>query len=53
MTLSSRKPQRRDYAARRAHHYGLRAVARALGFRDFGELRRPRPTKRASGGGLG
>jgi hypothetical protein len=53
MTLSSRKPQRRDYAARRAHHYGLRAVARALGFRGFGELRRPRPTKRPSAGGLG
>lgn len=48
MTLSAQKPQRRtldDYEARRARHYGLRAVARALGLRDFVELRRPRRTK--------
>jgi hypothetical protein len=51
MTLSSQKPQRptlRDYQARRARHYGLRAVARALGLSDFVELRRPRRTKRES-----
>jgi hypothetical protein len=49
MTLSSQKPQRRspdDHEARRARHYGLRAVARALGLRDFGELRRPHRRKR-------
>ena len=51
MTLSSQKPQRRisdDYEARRARHYGLRAVARALGLRDFVELRRTRRGKRES-----
>jgi hypothetical protein len=49
MTLSSQKPQRpmrHEYEARRARHYGLRAVARALGLRDFAEVRRPRRAKR-------
>ena len=43
MTPSSQKPQRRiseDYETGRARHYGLRAVARALGLSDFVELRR-------------
>jgi hypothetical protein len=50
MTLSSQKPQRRTdvYDARRARHHGLRAVASALGLRDFVELRRPRRRKRES-----
>jgi hypothetical protein len=51
MTLSSQKPHRRtsdDYEARRARHFGLRAVARALDVRDFVELRRPRRAKRQS-----
>jgi hypothetical protein len=51
MTLSSQTPQRRtsdDHEARRARHYGLRAVARALGLRDFVELRRPHRRKRKS-----
>jgi|HubBroStandDraft_1064217.scaffolds.fasta_scaffold513955_2 hypothetical protein len=51
MTLSSQKPQRRtsvDYQARRARHYGLRAVALALGLRDFVELRSPHRRKRKS-----
>jgi len=54
MTLSSQKPQRRtldDHEAKRARHYGLRAVARALGLRDFVELRRPRRRKRESARG--
>jgi hypothetical protein len=49
MTLSSQKPQRRspeDHEASRARHYGLRAVTRALGLRDFVELRRPHRRKR-------
>jgi hypothetical protein len=51
MTLSSQKPQRRtsdDYEAGRARRHGLRAVARALGLRDFVELRRPHRRKRES-----
>lgn len=54
MTLASQKPQRpmrHEYEARRARHYGLRAVARALGLRDFVELRRPRGAKRESARG--
>ena len=50
MTLSSQKPQRPaldDHDAKRARHHGLRAVARALGLRDFVELRRPRRRKAA------
>ena len=53
MTLSSQKPQRRtldDHEARRARHYGLRAVACALGLRDFVELRRPRRRKQGKVG---
>jgi hypothetical protein len=49
MTLSSQnlhKPISHEYEARRARHYGLRAVARALGLRDFAEVRRPRRAKR-------
>jgi hypothetical protein len=45
MALSSQKPKMRlsddDYGSRRARYHGLRAVAGALGFRDFVELRRP------------
>jgi hypothetical protein len=46
MALSSQKPKMRlsgdDFGSRRARYHGLRAVARALGLRDFVELRRPR-----------
>ena len=49
MAQSSQKPKMGlsggDYGSRRAHFHGLRAVARALGFRDFVELRRPRSRK--------
>lgn len=48
MILSAQKrPMRQEYAAGRAHHYGLRAVASALGLSDLAELRRPRWAKRA------
>jgi hypothetical protein len=49
MMPSLQKPQTRtldDYEARRARHFGLRAVARALGLRNFVELRRPHRRKR-------
>jgi hypothetical protein len=46
MTLSSQEPKLQissdDYGSRRARHYGLRAVARALGLRDFVALPRTR-----------
>jgi hypothetical protein len=49
MTLSSQKPRMQllgdDYGSRRARHHGLRAVARALGLRDFVEFRRTRRRK--------
>jgi hypothetical protein len=49
MTQSSRKSRMRilgyDYGSKRARHHGLRAVARALGLRDFLELRRSRRRK--------
>jgi hypothetical protein len=46
MALSSQKPKTTDdYGSRRAHYHGLRAVARALGFRDFVESRRSRSRK--------
>jgi hypothetical protein len=55
MTLSSQKPEMRifgdDYRSRRARQYGLRAVARALGIRDFVEFRRlPRKLHRKAPG---
>ena len=55
MTLSSQTPQRRTdvYDARRARHHGLRAVASALGLRDFVESRRPRCRKREGARGPG
>jgi hypothetical protein len=44
---SVQRPQTRDdYDARRARHFGLRAVARALDLSDFVELRRPQRRKR-------
>ena len=44
---SFQKPQTPDdYEARRARHFGLRAVARALDLSDFVELRRPQRRKR-------
>jgi hypothetical protein len=49
MAQSSQKPKMRlsvdDYGSRRARYHGLRAVARALGFRDFVEVPRPRSRK--------
>jgi hypothetical protein len=53
MILSSQEPQGQpwaDHEARRARHFGLRAVARTLGLRDFVELRHPRAihSKRAA-----
>jgi hypothetical protein len=55
MTLSSQKPKVRILGdaneSRRARHYGLRAVARALGLRDFVELRRPHRRKQESAPG--
>jgi hypothetical protein len=49
MALSSQKPKMRlsgdDNGSRRARYHGLRAVASALGLRDFVELRRLRRRK--------
>ena len=49
MAQSSQKPKMQlsadNYGSRRARYHGLRAVARALGFRDFVEVRRPRSRK--------
>ena len=54
MILSSQKPKvrilRDDYESWRARHYGLRAVARELGLRDFVASRRIRSSC-ASGSG--
>ena len=51
MALSSQKPKMRlsgdDYGSRRARYHGLRSVARALGLRDFVELRRPHSRKQS------
>jgi hypothetical protein len=51
MGLSSQKPKMRvsggDYGSRRARYHGLRSVARALGLRDFAELRRPHSRKQS------
>jgi hypothetical protein len=51
MAQSSQKPKMQlsadNYGSRRARYHGLRAVARALGFRDFVEVRRPRSRKQS------